>query len=90
MHPQADLDRLYRKRSERGRGLVSMEDCVEVEFDSLTTSKTTRQVQLVCDSPNSLQDKTNYLHNIFSKIDYSTDFVRWNTHSNTDSNIDQY
>jgi len=33
MHPQADLDRLYRKRSEGGRGLISMEDFVEVEFD---------------------------------------------------------
>ena len=47
---------------------MSMEDCVEVEFDSLTTSKTTREAQLVCDSPDRLQDETDYLLNIFSKI----------------------
>ena len=34
----------------------------------------------------SLQDKTDYLNNVFSKNNYNTDFVRWNTHSNTDSN----
>ena len=35
--------------------------------------------------PNSLQDKTDYLNNVFSKNNYNMDFVRWNTHSNTDS-----
>ena len=30
-------------------------------------------------------DKTDYLNNVFSK-NYDTDFVRRNTHSNTDSN----
>ena len=46
----------------------------------------TRRVQLVCDSPDSLQDETDYLNNVFSKNNYNTDFVRWNTHSNIDSN----
>ena len=46
----------------------------------------TRQAQLVCDSPDSLQDETDYLNNVFSKNNYNTDFVRRNTHSNTDSN----
>ena len=46
----------------------------------------TRRVQLVCDSPDSLQDETDYLNNVFSKNNYNTDFVRRNTHSNTDSN----
>ena len=41
---------------------------------------------LVCDSPDSLQDETDYLNNVFSKNNYITDFVRRNTHSNTDSN----
>ena len=45
----------------------------------------TRRAQLVCDSPDSLQDETDYL-NVFSKNNYNTDFVRRNTHSNTDSN----
>ena len=27
LHPQADVDRLYLKRSEGGRGLLSVEDC---------------------------------------------------------------
>ena len=47
-----------------------------------TTTTLTRQAQLDCDSPDSLQDKTDYL----SKNDYNTDFVRRNTHSNTDTN----
>ena len=45
-----------------------------------------RRAQLVCDSPDSLQDETDYLNNVFSKNNYNTDFVRRNTHSNTDSN----
>ena len=51
-----------------------------------TTIRTlTRQAQLVCDSPDSLQDETDYLNNVFSKNNYDTDFVRWNNHSNIDS-----
>ena len=44
------------------------------------------ETQLVCDSPDNLQDETDYLNNVFSKNNYNTDFVRRNTHSNTDSN----
>ena len=52
-----------------------------------TTIRTlTRRAQLVCDSPDSLQDETDDLKNVFSKNNYNTDFVRRNTHSNTDSN----
>ena len=51
-----------------------------------TTIRTlTRRAQLVCDSPDSLQDETDYLNNVFSKNNYNTDFVRRNTHSNTNS-----
>ena len=39
----------------------------------------------MCDSPDSLQEETDYLNNVFSKNNYNTDFVRRNTHSNTDS-----
>ena len=52
-----------------------------------TTIRTlTRRAQLVCDSPDSLQDKTHYLNNVFSKYNYNANFVRRNTHSNVDSN----
>ena len=45
-----------------------------------TTVRTlTRRTQLVCNSPDSLLDETDYKHN------YNMGFVRWNTHSNTDS-----
>lgn len=30
MHPQEDVDRLYMKRSEGGRGLISGKDCIEL------------------------------------------------------------
>ena len=46
----------------------------------------TRRAQLVYDSPDSLQDETDNLNNVFSKNNYDTDFVRRNIHSNTDSN----
>ena len=46
----------------------------------------TRREQLVCDSPDSLQDETDYLNNVLSKNNYNTDFVKRNTHSNTHSN----
>lgn len=34
-YPKADVDRLYAKRSKGGRGRISMEDCVEMEENSL-------------------------------------------------------
>jgi len=43
-------------------------------------------LQLVCNSPDSLQDETDYLNNVFNKNNYNADFFRRNTHSNTDSN----
>ena len=46
----------------------------------------TRRAQLVCDSPDSLQDETDYLNNVFSKNNYNVDFVRRNAHSKADSN----
>ena len=34
-HPKADVDRLYMKRTNGGRGLIGVEDCVGMEVDSL-------------------------------------------------------
>ena len=51
-----------------------------------TIQTLTRRAQLhvVYDSPDGLEDETDYLNNVFSKNNYNTDFVRWNTLSNTD------
>ena len=42
-HPKADVDRLYLQRCEGGRGLIGLEDCLQVEVHShekyLSTSK---------------------------------------------------
>ena len=35
LHPQADVDRLYVKRSRGGRGLIGVEDCIAIEVQSL-------------------------------------------------------
>ena len=35
LHPKVDVDRLYMKRSEGGRGMISVEDCVEMEINSM-------------------------------------------------------
>ena len=34
-HPKADVDRLYIKRADGGRGLIGVEDCVRMEINSL-------------------------------------------------------
>ena len=38
LHPQADGDRLYIKRAEGGRGIISVEDCVEIETKVCTNT----------------------------------------------------
>ena len=38
-----------------------------------------RRVQLVCDSPDSPQNETDYLNNVFSKRNYNAEFVARNT-----------
>ena len=35
LHPKSDVDRLYIPRKEGGRGLISIEDCVELEIRGL-------------------------------------------------------
>ena len=76
---------IYRKPTHTDRLLV--QSSYNPTSHKATTIRTlTRRAQLVCDSPDSLQDETDYLNNVFSKNNYNTDFVRRNTHSNTDSN----
>ena len=35
LHPQADTDRLYMKREKGGRGMISIEDCIEMETHNM-------------------------------------------------------
>ena len=35
LHPKSDVDRLYIPRKERGRGLISIEDCIELAIRGL-------------------------------------------------------
>ena len=37
LHPQADVDRLYFKTSEGGSGMISIEECVNAETNSLNS-----------------------------------------------------
>ena len=34
-HPKADVDRLYLQRCEGGRGLLGLEDCMQIDVHSL-------------------------------------------------------
>ena len=36
LHPRSDVDRLYLSRKEGGRGLISVEDCVDIEVQNLS------------------------------------------------------
>ena len=77
---------VYRKPTHTDR-LLDQSSYNPTSHKATTIRTLTRRAQLVCaDSPDSLQDETDYLNNVFSKNNYSTDFVRRNTHSNTDSN----
>ena len=85
-----DNDRLrttiYRKPTHTDR-LLDQSSYNPTPHKATTIRTLTRRVQLVCDSPDCLQDESDYLNNVFSKKNYSTDFiVRQNTHSNSNSN----
>ena len=45
-----------------------------------TVQTLTRRAQIVCDSHNSLTNKTNHLNTVFIKNNYSTDFIECNTY----------
>ena len=76
---------IYKKPTHTDR-LLDQSSYNPTSHKATTIRTLTRRAQLVCDSPDSLQDETDYLNNVFSKNNYNTDFVRRNTHSNTDSN----
>ena len=76
---------IYRKPTHTDR-LLDQSSYNPTSHKATTIRTLTRRAQLVCDSPDSLQDETDYLNNVFSKTNYNTDFVRRNTHSDIDSN----
>ena len=78
---------LFRSVGTHTDGLLDQSSYNPTSHKATTIPTLTRRVQLVCDSPDSLQDETDYLNNVFSKNNYNTDFVRRNTHTDTDSNI---
>ena len=43
-------------------------------------------MQLVCDLPDSLNDETRYLDNLFSKNNYNPDFVKRNVYKDNEPN----
>ena len=70
-----------------GSRLQNQSGCItSVEGIKLWLLTLTRRAQLVCDSPDRLQDETDYLNNVFSKNNYNADFVRRNAHGKADSN----
>ena len=76
---------IYRKPTHTNQ-LLDQSSYIATSHKATTVWTLTRRAQLVCDSPDSLQEETDYLNNVFSKNNYNTDFVTRNTHSNTDSN----
>ena len=76
---------IYRKPTHTDR-LLDQSSYNPTSHKATTIRTLTRRAQLVCDSPDSLQDETDYLNNLFSKNNYNTDFVKRNTHCNADSN----
>ena len=54
-HPKAHVDRLYLKKGEGGRGLIRLEDCVQVEVHSLEKYLSTSKEILKDVAPESLK-----------------------------------
>ena len=77
---------IYRKPTHTDR-LLDQSSYNPTSHKATTIRTLTRRAPLVCDSPESLQDETDYINNVFSKNNYDTDFVGRNTHNNTDSNV---
>ena len=76
---------IYKKPTHTIR-LLDLPSYQPTSHKATTIGTLTRRAQLVSDSPDSLQDETDDLKNLCSKNNYNTDFVRRNTHGNTDSN----
>ena len=66
---------IYRKPTHTDR-LLDQSSYNLTSHKATTIGTLTRRAQLVCDSPDSLQDETDHLNNVFSKNNYNTDFVR--------------
>ena len=66
---------IYRKPTHTDR-LLDQSSYNPTSHKAATIRTLTRRAQLVCDSPDSLQDETDYLNNVFSKNNCNTDFVR--------------
>ena len=47
LHPKSDVDRLYVKRKEEGRGLISVEQCIREEENSLGSYVTNSEENLI-------------------------------------------
>ena len=79
---------IYRKPTHTDR-LLDQSSYNPTSHKATTIRTLTRRAQLVCNSHDSLQDNdnnNNNNNNVFSKNNYNTDFVRRNTHSNTQTN----
>ena len=76
---------IHRKPTHTDR-LLDQSSYNPTSHKATTIRSLTRRAQLVCDSPDNLQDETNYLNNTFSENNYNTDSARENTHSDTDFN----
>ena len=81
-----DYRRLFTENRHIPTNKIDWSSYKQTSHKATTIQTLTRQAQLVCDLPDSLQDETDYLNNIFSKNNYNANFVRQNTHSDTDSN----
>ena len=74
---------VYRKPTHTDR-LLDQSSYNPTSHKATTIKALTRRVQLLCDSPNALQDENDYLQRVFHKNNCSSDFIKLNTYKNTD------
>ena len=74
---------VYRKPTHTDR-LLDQSSYNPTSHKAATIKTLTRRAQLVCDSPDSLLDETRNLECVFQKNNYNPDFIKLNTHRNTE------
>ena len=77
---------VYRKPTHTDR-LLDRLSYNRTSHNATTIQTLARRAQLLCDLPDSFEDESKYLENVFINKNYNKNFVRRNTYNNTEPNV---
>lgn len=76
---------VYRKPTHTDR-LLDQSSYNPTSHKATTIRTLTRRAQIICDSPDALQNENNYLKRVFDKNNYNSDFIKRNTYKPNEPN----